>query len=201
MARPDVEGAASYALTRLKRELPATLTYHSIYHTRDDVVPAVERLASRSEVLAPDMLLLRTAAYFHDLGFVVQLREHEIASVQIAAAVLPHFGYRPEQIQRIAGIILATRLPQSPTTLLEELLADADLDVLGRADFFERNAALRAEVETLEGPATDADWYRSQSHFLETHRYWTKAAQAMRTQGKEHNLATLARLIRTADNP
>jgi uncharacterized protein len=45
MTEPDFEGARTYALMRLAQELPETVTYHSVHHTRDDVVPTVERLA------------------------------------------------------------------------------------------------------------------------------------------------------------
>ena len=46
MDQPDFKRARQYALERLERELPPTLIYHSLAHTRDDVVPAAERLAA-----------------------------------------------------------------------------------------------------------------------------------------------------------
>jgi uncharacterized protein len=94
-------------------------------------------------------MLLRTGALYYDIGFVERTADHEAVSTWIAARVLPRFGYSPEQVLIIQGIIMATRLPQSPHTLLEEILADADLDVLGRDDFFSRGQALRAEREAL----------------------------------------------------
>ena len=50
MKDPDFEQARRYALKRLGQELPAVLTYHSMEHTRDDVVPAIEQLAAMEGV-------------------------------------------------------------------------------------------------------------------------------------------------------
>jgi uncharacterized protein len=107
---PDFERARQYALERLERELAASLTYHSLAHTRDEVVPATERLAAMEGVTGEPLLLLRTAAYFHDLGFVERRSGHEVASAQIAEQVLPGFGYSLAQIQAIRGMILATEI-------------------------------------------------------------------------------------------
>lgn len=198
MPRPDVEGAMSYAMSRLAQELDPGLVYHSIVHTRDDVVPAVERLAALAGVGEPDLLLLRTAAAFHDLGFVVQSHGHELVSLQIAAATLPQFGYDPGQIRRIGELILATRLPQCPRTPLEQLLADADLDLLGREDFLARNQDLRSELARTGAPTSDAAWYEEQLHFISGHRYWSAAARGLRDAGKARNCAALAELLRGA---
>lgn len=198
MAPPDLEGARGYALGRLACELPAALVYHSLAHTRDEVVPAAERLAALSGVGGAGLLLLRTAAYFHDLGFVVQRHDHELASAQIAGAVLPGFGYGPRQVARVVGMIHATRLPQRPRGLLEQLLADADLDLLGREDFLARNEDLRREQATGGQALGDAAWLAGQLRFLADHRYWTAAARSLRDGGKAANIAALRALLARA---
>jgi uncharacterized protein len=193
MDQPDFEAARQYALERLERDLSPTYVYHSLAHTRDEVAPAAQRLAGLEGV--DDEVLLRTAAYYHDIGLVRQRTNHEAAGVQIAAAALPRFGYSPAQIRAIGGMIMATRLPQSPHNLLEALLADADLDVLGRTDFMSRNQALRAEVAAFSGPIGDAQWYGEQLRFMQAHHYWTAAARALRDDQKRRNCAALLRLI------
>jgi uncharacterized protein len=195
MAQLDFEAARHYALQRLEHELPPMCVYHSLAHTRDEVVPAAERLASLEGVAGEALLLLRTAAYYHDIGLVRQRANHEAAGVRIAVTKLPHFGYSPAQIQAIGGMIMATRLPQRPRTALEALLADADLDVLGRADFMRRNQALRAEIEAYGAAVDDAQWYNQQLRFIQAHRYWTAAARALRDDQKRANGAALLRLL------
>lgn len=198
MTEPDFEGARAYALARLARELPETVTYHSLQHTRDDVVPAAERLAHAEGVNGEELMLLRTAAYFHDLGFVVRREEHEQAGAEIAAQVLPSFGYTLEQIEKICRMIMATRIPQSPTTLIEQILADADLDTLGSEHFWKQSAKLRAENEAFDGPISDVQWYKTQVAFIENHRYWTASARALREARKQEHLAQLRKLLEHA---
>jgi uncharacterized protein len=195
MAQPDFEAARRHALERLERELSPAYVYHSLAHTRDEVVPAAEHLAILEGVSGEGLLLLRTAAYYHDIGLLRQRANHEAAGVRLAAAALPRFGYTPAQIQAIGGMIMATRLPQRPRTGLEALLADADLDVLGRADFLRRNQALRAETAAFGAPIGDAQWYGEQLRFTQAHRYWTAAARALRDDQKRANCAALQRLL------
>jgi uncharacterized protein len=198
MDQIDFEGARQHALERLGRELPPAYIYHSLAHTRDEVAPVVEWLAGLEGVSGEALLLLHTAAYYHDIGLLRQRVNHEAAGVQIAAAVLPRFGYDEAQIQAIGSMIMATQLPQRPRSSLEALLADADLDVLGRADFFYRNQALRAEIEAFDGQIGDAHWYSEQLHFIQAHRYWTATARALRDDQKRINCVALRRLLEDA---
>lgn len=191
---PDETGACHYARARLERELVPKLIYHSIVHTRDDVVPATERLAAALRLADDERVLLRTAAWFHDIGFVEQRDDHERVSVQIASHTLPRFGYTRAQIDIVAELILATRLPQSPRTMLAAVLADADLDSLGRTDFLATSLALRAELEAFGSPIAESDWYERQLSFLRGHQYWTAAAQALRDPQKRSNIAHLEEL-------
>ena len=195
MTEPNIELARAYALERLKQELPASLTYHNITHTRDDVLPAVERMAYMEGIDGEDCLLLLTAALFHDLGFVSNYLDHETSSIQIACQVLPGFGYHDGQVVRSVEIIQATRLPQTPQDHLGEIMADADLDVIGRDNFFVSNQALRCELELLGRPYSDYEWYSSQLAFLESHSYFTKAAQSLRGEQKQRNIQVMRRLL------
>ena len=195
MTQPDFEQAKHYALARLERELSPSLFYHSLGHTRDDVLPAVERLATLEGVTTEDRLLLLTAALYHDLGFIEEYTHNEAIGARIAAEVLPRFGYTPAHTRVIAGIIMATKLPQSPHTRLDEIIADADLDVLGRDDFMLRNQALRDELAAYGCPATDEGWYSYQLQFLQAHRYFTAAAKSLRDAQKKRNVETLTALL------
>jgi uncharacterized protein len=192
----DFEGAKEYVLTRLERELSPLLVYHSFWHTRDDVVAATVRFADLENIQGEDRMLLLTAAYYHDIGFVHKRMGHEDASIEIMREELPRFGYAPNQIEIIAGIIQATKLPQTPHTLLEQILADADLDALGREDFFVRNQLLRQELINYDIPSTEDEWDEIQLSFLEAHRYFTTAAINLRGPTKHRHIAILVDRIR-----
>lgn len=198
MMMPDVARAISYARSRLATDLRPQLAYHSLAHTCTDVVPAVERLAFQLGVGGEDLVLLRTAAWYHDIGFVTQYADHETASICIAATMLPQFGYTNTQLAVVLGMIEATRLNQIPSTLLESVLADADLDSLGRTDFLRTSLALRAELDAFGMPNSPTAWYARQYQFLVQHHYYTPAARALRDRQKQANIALLAMLHKTA---
>jgi uncharacterized protein len=189
--------ARQYAADRMQRELPPHLTYHGLAHTRDEVVPAVELFANLEGILGEPLYLLLTAAWFHDLGYVEQTANHESIGAQIAAQVLPSLGYTENQIETIRSAIMATVLPQSPGNVLEQILADADLDVLGRENFMRRNQDLRQELAFLGKEFTDEEWYSGQLRFLEGHNYFTAAARSLRNTQKQLSVATLRNLLET----
>lgn len=195
MARPDFEGAKNYALKRLEQELSPELCYHCLAHTQEGVVPATERLAAMEKVDGIERVLLLTAAYFHDIGFVEDGDQHEESGARIAAEVLTQFNFGADHIQRIQNMILATKLPQSPKNILEAILADADLDVLGKDDFLVRSLELRDELEALGESFSDAEWYLRQLSFLRSHHYWTQSAKMLRDAKKRENIALLRQLL------
>lgn len=195
---PDLASATRYALERLDRELPPERCYHSIGHTRDDVAVMTARLAALSNLTGMGLLLLQTAAYYHDIGFVASHVDHEEAGVAIAALTLPAFGYSPAHIRRVAALIRATRLPQRPRSLPARIIADADLDVLGRDDFMARNQALRRELASYGKLFSDEAWYSQQLSFLQRHRYWTAAARDLRDATKRRNAEQIAALLARA---
>jgi uncharacterized protein len=196
MPAPDFDAAIRYALDRLRAELPPSLTYHNLWHTQEDVMPAVQRLAEACGLDKDQQLLLAVAAAFHDLGFICQYGDHEQAGVHLAAAMLPQFGFGQEAITTIAGLILATRLASQPESLLQAVLADADLDVLGRDDFLARSQALWQEVSTHLDCLPRPVWLQEQRAFLQAHRYYTAAARSLRDAGKQRNIQLLDAVIR-----
>ena len=190
------EQARQYAEKRLQKELSPNLFYHGIAHTRAEVVPAVETLAKMEGLKGESLHLLLTAAWFHDIGFTKQATNHEAIGAQIAEEVLPSFGYTEDQVEIIKKAILATAIPQSPRNLLEEILDDADLDVLGRGDFMRRNGALRRELAYLGKEFTDEEWYAGQLKFVEGHRYFTISARSLRDTQKSQNIQELRNILK-----
>jgi hypothetical protein len=78
-------------------------------------------------------------------------------------------------------------------------MVDADLDVLGRDNFWPRNHALRAEREALAGQqSTDDEWYGSQLAFMRAHRYFTASAQNLRQAHKQRHMDEMAGLLAEA---
>jgi predicted metal-dependent HD superfamily phosphohydrolase len=193
--RPDFEKARNYVLDKLEHELPPGLTYHCLGHTRNEVVSAADRLAALEKVSDDDRLLLLTGAYFHDLGFIRQRQDHESIGIQLAEQALPGFGYSEAEIDVIRGIIRATHLPQSPVTLLEKIMADADMDDLGNEDFWIRSKDLRRELDYYGSKYTDVEWYTYQLHLMQSHKYFTDSERKLRDAVKQEHMLEVARLL------
>jgi uncharacterized protein len=186
----QLDDAGNYIIDKLNNELPAHLNYHNASHTLD-VYEAVKRLALAEGIAGDELTMLLTAAYYHDSGFLVKAKGHEEESCGIVRVTLPCYGYNPDEIDIICGMIMATRLPQSPKNHLEELLADADLDYLGRDDFSFIANQLFLE-NSYFGTAGDIDeWNRKQVSFMEKHQYFTKTANNLRQAKKDANLGRI----------
>lgn len=178
--------ASTFIMKKLRKGLPEYLSYHSIAHIKD-VYQAADMLADAEGIKGEDKKLLLIAALFHDSGFLVQQKDHERISCEIAAEFLPNYGFSDEQIKKISGMIMATKIPQTPHNLLEQIICDADLDYLGRDDFFKIGDTLYAELNVYSFMDEDK-WNRLQIDFMEKHHYFTATAQKLRKEKKEQNL-------------
>lgn len=198
---PNLEQAREYVVDRLQHELPPQLTYHGLIHTLQEVVPAADLLATLEKVNQQDRLCVLTAAYFHDLGFIRQREGHELVSIEFAEQVLPGFGYSQTQITTIRGIIQATCLPQSPTNLLEMIMADSDLDYLGHDNFWDRSDDFRQELENYGTRFTDEEWYVYQLQFMQSHQYFTESARRLRNPIKNKHMAEITARLEQVSKP
>lgn len=192
--------AKTFILQKLKKELPPHLSYHSVGHIKD-VYKACQLIAKSEGVTGIDRKLLLTAALFHDSGFLIQQKDHERISCELVQAHLPQFAYTPEQISKICGMIMATRIPQSPTDKLEQILADADLDYLGRDDFFIIGNKLFDELSIYGMLHSEMEWNQLQVRFLENHHYFTETSIKLRKQKKEENLAIIKAKLLDKEKP
>lgn len=175
--------AKAFILEKLQKELPERLKYHSIDHILD-VYRMTIQYAEMEGINEQNTELLKIASLFHDSGFIIQPKDHEKISCDIVQEHLPRFGYSQEQIDKIKGMIMATKIPQTPKTHLEEILADADLDYLGREDFESISNKLYEEL----GLSDKNEWNKIQVSFFENHSYFTESARRLREEKKQQNL-------------
>lgn len=180
----------SEIISELQNKLPKHLSYHSVSHI-EDVISAARRIGEAEGLSEEQLVLLETAALFHDTGFLYGSKDHEEKSCEIAQDYLPKFGYSQSQIDLIKGMIMATKIPQSPKNHFEEILADADLDYLGRDDFFTIGDKLYEELAMFGMISSERDWNLLQERFLENHHYFTKTAIEDRASKKAENLAII----------
>jgi uncharacterized protein len=192
----DFLGAKNYIVTRLQKELSPNLYFHSYDHSLD-VLHSACRLNCMEGMNETDSALIETAALYHDAGMTITYLNHEAASAKLARIVLPQFDYTPGEIEIIESLIMVTTMPQSANTSLEKVICDADLDVLGREDFFITSFQLQLEWK-LYGVmnTTLLEWINFEIGFLEKHRYFTSSAIMLRENQKQKNIKVLKDLIR-----
>ena len=188
------EEAKAFILSRLREQLPDDLYYHGLHHTLD-VCNSVEELAKAENVNGESLLLLKTAALFHDSGFLQQYINNEPVAVSIAEEYLPQFNYSTDQINIISKIILSTRIPQRPSNHVEEIMCDADLDYLGRDDFFQISETLKKEWLAYGLITNDEEYNHKQVQFFNQHNYFTQTARLTREPKKQKHLMELKKRL------
>jgi predicted metal-dependent HD superfamily phosphohydrolase len=181
-------------MERLQNELSKDLHYHGMHHTLD-ALKTCDLYLRHIKINSHDARLLRLGILFHDIGFTVSNEEHEYKGSIIARDLLTQFGFKTKDIDVIVGLILSTKIPQSPKTLLENMICDIDLDYLGRSDFYEISESLYEELQVTIGLKNKNDWNKIQVKFLEAHKYHTDFAIKKRQPEKEKRINELKKLI------
>jgi predicted metal-dependent HD superfamily phosphohydrolase len=172
---------------KLRNELSDKLTYHGLHHTLL-VLKVCNEYIERMKISDSDARLLQTAAIMHDTGFIWDNENHEERSILYAKEILPDWEYSDEEIEKIASLILATKIPQKPTNILEQIIGDSDLDYLGTDLFYEEGEKLYQELLAFNKISTREEWDKLQVKFLENHTYHTPFAKVNREPVKQKHL-------------
>lgn len=183
---PDYVGAEKFIRDKLDKELLG-LHYHNVDHI-NDVIRSSISIAEEEKISSAEIELLRIAALYHDAEFITSPKNHEELGSSLARETLPAFGFTNQQIESICGMIMATKIPQTPKNMLEKIICDADLDYLGRDDFYDVGKRLYAEMQERGLVETEREWNLIQKTFLENHRYHTRYGKENREQRKQQYL-------------
>ncbi len=169
------------------------LVYHNLQHTQRVVRSAME-IADHFQLSDRDYCMVVLAAWFHDTGYFIEPTAHELKGAELAANFLREQGAETTDIDTVTGCILATKLPQSPHNLLEEMVCDADLYHLGTDEFNDGNKLLREEQEAIRGEKINKEkWREGTIKLLEHHRYHTDYARMLLQDKKQKHLDKLKR--------
>ncbi|WP_224490661.1 HD domain-containing protein [Robertkochia flava] len=182
------------AIEILDSQLSDKLYYHGIDHTLD-VLKVVNKYIERSGIPEREAKLLRLGTLYHDIGFTVSNEEHEKHSAEIARKHMEALHFDEADIEVVEGLIAATRIPQYPKNELEMIICDADLDYLGRKDFWPISDSLFKELKAFGKVDTKHQWNKIQISFLEKHSYHTQYAREKRQPAKEKRIKELKAMI------
>ncbi len=166
-----------FVIDMLKEKLPVNYYYHNYEHTLY-VQKKVIEIGKHENCTQRELDLLTVAALWHDTGYIKTYKGHEEESCLLAKKYLPIYGFSESDIAIINGMIMATKILQTPTNRLEEIMADADLEYLGTNDAAEIAHLLFKELQSLNPALTAAAYNTLQVNFLNTHHYFTTYCKA-----------------------
>lgn len=166
-------------INRMRLELDKRYTYHTVEHTLD-VIKCCEEISHAEGMNESEKLILQISALFHDTGFLLSRSNHEERSVEIFTQARSSYQLDPLHIREIENCIRATRVPQEPQSHLEQIICDADLDYLGRTDFWPISDSLYSEMTNCGEISDKVAWKNLQVRFMTAHRFHTKFSKNRR---------------------
>ncbi|MFT5581231.1 MAG: adenylate cyclase [Psychromonas sp.] len=183
-------------LNRLNENLSKDLTYHSVNHAIDVEKSAI-RIAELEGITGNELILLRTAAIYHDAGFLIQFNNNEVKAVKLLEVSLPLYGYNKNDIQLVKELIISTKSLTLAETRLQKILSDADHDYFGRADYYSLAGKLRNELATQNIIFDEREWLEYQLNYLDgVHFYFTEVAKSIRLPGKKRRIKELTEALK-----
>lgn len=178
------------------RKLPETFTYHNLKHTTG-VAEAAEEIGRQSTLSNDDLENVLIAAWLHDTGYEKDREHHEERSADTATTLLESWGASPDKVKKVQNLIAATRMPQNPQNLAEQVLCDADLYHLSKKDIFECAQQIRSEIETFKNIKfeSDKEWGEYNLKFLKSHSYFTLYGRQVLEERKKKNIKKLKKML------
>ncbi len=174
--------------------------YHNIDHTIE-VVEKVKEIGAGEGLDEDELEIVILAAWFHDTGYCIKSEGHEEVSANYARGFLNVENYPPEKINEVVKCIMATRIPQNPTTLLEKVICDADLAHIGSDQFEIRNNLFRKEYEIYFGKElSEREWLEKSIEFFSQHRFFTEYSNRKYSTQKEKNIERMKKQLTLLDN-
>ncbi|MFD1016707.1 HD domain-containing protein [Winogradskyella rapida] len=188
--KPSLSTICNAVIRYLNENLPEYYTYHNSQHTLY-VYEKAQYIAEKEKVNTTDLTLVKIAALYHDIGFTKSHIAHEKIGCAMATKQLKAYGFSEVEINTICGMIMATKIPQNPKTLLEQILADADLEYLATANYPSISQALYQELLHFNPNLSETEWHNIQIAFIKNHNYHTAYCKRYKTFRKNKNLARL----------
>lgn len=186
-----LDQAKDYVLAYFDTHPQTELLYHDKTHTKD-VVDATMEIANHYQLNEKDFFVVMVAAWFHDIGYFDDRENHELKSASLANDFLKKNDVEAGLRDKVEQVILATKMPQKPTNLLEEIVCDGDLYHLGTDKCEENQKAMRKEIALVKGlKLSKQQWREENLAFLLSHHYHTDYAKLLLGDKKQENINKL----------
>ncbi|UOE51251.1 HD domain-containing protein [Mucilaginibacter sp. SMC90] len=188
-----VKKAAAYVTSLMEENLPATMYFHNKAHTQRVVNAALE-IAGHCKLKKQELTILTIAAWFHDTGYLYHYKGHEDTSMIIAGTFLMQHHYNSDFIQQVWDCIEATKIPQSPKNLIQQIICDADLRHFASENYLDLARDLKQEWEVrLAKHFSDGEWHSLNLAVLQQHQFFTEYGKTVLQAAKQQNIDLMKR--------
>ena len=189
---PALTAAQVHVRDFIQKNVGAEFVFHDITHTEEVVVSASEILQGY-DLNEREIEILLIAAWFHDTGYANGGGEgHEARSCKLATEFLSKNNFTKEEIELACGCIMATKMPQKPNSLLQEIIADADMAHLGRKSYWDRTGRIRQELlMTRSMIMSEQEWFDFEIDFMTNHRFHTAFGSELYDKRKHKHIRQL----------
>ena len=175
------------------------LVFHNLKHTQS-VVERTKEIAGHYHVNEKEMLILYTASWFHDTGYLfTEPEKHEAMSSDVMKKFMANHTNDTELINEIDQCIMATKSPRDPKNLLQQIICDADTYNLGTKEFKNTNKRVLKEVKLNNGDIDKPEFTKSTIKMLEEHQFYTTYCKDLLSVTKELNMKKLKNKINKAE--
>ena len=172
-----------------------TLLFHNLKHTQS-VVERTKEIAGHYHVNEKEMLILYTASWFHDTGYLfTEPAKHEAMSADVMKKFMADHTNDTELINEILQCIMATKSPRDPKNLLQQIICDADTYNLGTKEFKDTNKRVLKELKLKNGDIDKTEFIKNTIKMLEEHQFYTTYCKDLLSITKELNMKKLKNKI------
>lgn len=190
-------------LHRLAQRLPDDLSFHTFEHTAE-VVAFSTMFAKADNRSEREIELVRIAATFHDVGFLVDRLMHEELGAELASALMLSLGtFSQEECEMVRLMILDTQVVSESgwcfdklRTPLSQYLCDADVANFGRDTYLAKLELVRLETSS----ARDTSFYLNALAMLDAHHWHSAYAKQHLQAIKESNRIKLMQAIEECED-
>lgn len=172
-------------------EFTADFSFHN-YNRAVTIVRNCVMLGEQVNLKKEDVKILHVAAWFLETGHCKDYYNYQTASVALADNYLKDKEVDDEIIKTIEEIILSTRIPQQPVTLIAQVLCDASMYHLAEKSFLQNIENLRMEHKAVcKKEFSGKEWLVENINTISDHFYFTAAARELFEKKKQKQKALL----------
>lgn len=170
--------------------------YHNLTHVKE-MMSVATWLAESYQLPKEEQVNIELACWFHDVGYAEGAEGHEGRGVEIMKSFMAERDVPEDRVAHISDLIMATEKSYSADTLSEKIMKDADCFHVGRKQFWEKTALLKAEIEQVQNvKLSEKDWFNENLKFLHKHNFLTPVAQTKYNNRKRKNILKLQKRLK-----